>query len=66
LQPDWRDITPTIHKIIPCLWFDKQAEEAATFYVSVFENSRVTRVSHYGKEGQEVHGREPGSVPYSR
>jgi predicted 3-demethylubiquinone-9 3-methyltransferase (glyoxalase superfamily) len=53
---------PTIRKIIPCLWFDGQAEEAAKFYVSVFERSRITRLTHYGEEGQEVHGRRPGSV----
>jgi predicted 3-demethylubiquinone-9 3-methyltransferase (glyoxalase superfamily) len=28
-------------KITPCLWFDGQAEEAATFYVSLFKNSRI-------------------------
>jgi len=53
---------PTIQKIIPCLWFDTQAEEAATFYVSIFERSRIVRVAHYGQEGQEVHGQRPGSV----
>ena len=52
----------TIQKIIPCLWFDNQAEEAAKFYCSIFEHSRITRVTHYGKEGQDVHGRAPGSV----
>src|SRR5688572_20136909 len=52
-----------LSKIVPCLWFDSQAEEAAKFYVSVFENdSRITRVSHYTTEGQAIHGREPGSV----
>lgn len=49
-------------RITPCLWFDTQAEEAATFYVSVFENSRIGRTSRYGKEGHEIHGREAGSV----
>jgi predicted 3-demethylubiquinone-9 3-methyltransferase (glyoxalase superfamily) len=54
---------PTMKKIIPCLWFDGQAEEAAKFYVAVFEtNSRITKISHYGTEGHEVHGRKPGSV----
>lgn len=53
---------PTIRKIIPCLWFDNQAEEAAKFYVSVFEKSRITGLTRYGKEGQEVHGGKPGSV----
>ena len=53
---------PTIRKIIPCLWFDSQAEEAAKFYVSVFERSRITGITRYGTEGQEVHGGKPGSV----
>ena len=53
---------PTIRKIIPCLWFDSQAEDAAKFYVSVFERSRITGLTHYGVEGQEVHGGKPGSV----
>jgi predicted 3-demethylubiquinone-9 3-methyltransferase (glyoxalase superfamily) len=37
--------------ITPCLWFDTQAEEAATFYVSVFPNSKITQVTHYGDSG---------------
>ena len=49
-------------KISPFLWFDNQAEEAANFYVSVFENSRIRAISRYGETGREVHGREPGSV----
>ncbi len=53
---------PTIQTITPCLWFDSQAEEAATFYVSVFERSRISRVARYGEEGQEVHGRKPGTA----
>lgn len=53
---------PTIQKISPCLWFDSQAEEAATFYVSVFEKSRITRIARYTEAGQEVHGRKSGSV----
>jgi predicted 3-demethylubiquinone-9 3-methyltransferase (glyoxalase superfamily) len=53
---------PAIHKIVPCLWFDKQGEEAAKFYVSIFERSRITRVTRYPDEGQEIHGGKPGSV----
>jgi predicted 3-demethylubiquinone-9 3-methyltransferase (glyoxalase superfamily) len=54
---------PTIkQKISPCLWFDTQAEQAANFYVSVFKNSRIMQISRYGKAGQEVHGKAPGSV----
>lgn len=49
-------------KITPCLWFDTQAEEAANFYVSIFRNSRLARISRYGKEGFEIHGKKPGSV----
>lgn len=52
-------ITP---KIVPCLWFDDQAEEAAAFYTGIFGNSRVGRVTRYGKEGFEVHGRPEGSA----
>lgn len=36
-------------EITPCLWFDNQAEEAAHFYTSIFKNSRILDVSHYGE-----------------
>ena len=45
-------------KITPNLWFDTEAEEAAGFYTSVFKNSRIVSVSHYG-EGSP---REAGMV----
>lgn len=61
-NPERNDAMPLIQRITPCLWFDDQAEPAANFYVSVFDNSRITAVSHYGKAGQEVHGRPAGSV----
>jgi predicted 3-demethylubiquinone-9 3-methyltransferase (glyoxalase superfamily) len=48
--------------ITPCLWFDNQAEEAAAFYTAIFKNSRIGRISRYGKEGFEIHGRPAGSV----
>lgn len=35
-----------MQRITPCLWFDTQAEEAASFYVSLFEDAQVTRVDH--------------------
>ena len=38
-----------MQKIVPSLLFDDEAEEAATFYVSVFENSEITDVSRYGE-----------------
>jgi predicted 3-demethylubiquinone-9 3-methyltransferase (glyoxalase superfamily) len=34
-------------KIVPNLWFDTEAEEAAEFYVGVFDNSRIVNVTHY-------------------
>jgi predicted 3-demethylubiquinone-9 3-methyltransferase (glyoxalase superfamily) len=51
-----------IQQIAPCLWFDNQAEEAANFYISVFSNSRIERISRYGKEGFEIHGQKEGTV----
>jgi predicted 3-demethylubiquinone-9 3-methyltransferase (glyoxalase superfamily) len=49
-------------RITPFLWFDAQAEEAAKFYTSIFERSRIARISRYGEAGREVHGKKPGSV----
>lgn len=37
-------------KITPNLWFDSEAESAAEFYVSVFPNSRIVEVVHYGPD----------------
>ncbi len=51
-----------MQKIIPCLWFDDKAEEAAKFYASIFKNSKIGDVSRYGKEGYEFHGKEDGMV----
>jgi predicted 3-demethylubiquinone-9 3-methyltransferase (glyoxalase superfamily) len=45
-----------MQKITPCLWFDNQAEEAVNFYISIFKNSKRTRVSHYGKSGPQPEG----------
>lgn len=49
-------------RIAPCLWFDNQAEEAARFYTSLFENSAIGKISRYGKEGFDVHGQPEGKV----
>jgi predicted 3-demethylubiquinone-9 3-methyltransferase (glyoxalase superfamily) len=40
-----------MHKITPFLWFDGQAEEAMNFYVSIFKNSKVGKVSRWGEGG---------------
>ncbi len=50
------------HKITPCLWFDSEAEAAATFYTSVFNDARITKISRYGDAGRDVHGKTAGSV----
>lgn len=49
-------------KIVPCLWFDTEAEAAANLYVSVFKNARILSTTRYGKEGVEIHGRHAGTV----
>lgn len=49
-------------RITPCLWFDKEAEEAANFYVSIFSNSRIIRTTRYTGAGREIHGKPEGSV----
>jgi predicted 3-demethylubiquinone-9 3-methyltransferase (glyoxalase superfamily) len=38
-------------KIIPNLWFDTEADEAARFYTSIFDNSRIVGVTHYNDAG---------------
>jgi predicted 3-demethylubiquinone-9 3-methyltransferase (glyoxalase superfamily) len=43
-------------RITPCLWFDTEAEDAANFYVSVFPNSEILEVSHYGEAGPRPAG----------
>lgn len=40
-----------MQKIVPFLWFDDKAEEAAKFYVSLFKNSKMISVSRYGDKG---------------
>lgn len=48
--------------IMPCLWFDTQGQEAAEFYVSVFENSRVGTVMRFDEASAEASGQPEGSV----
>jgi len=40
-----------MQKITPFLWFDSQAEEAMNFYVSIFKNSKIGKVTRYGEAG---------------
>ena len=52
----------TLQRIVPCLWFDHQAEDAANFYIGIFPRSSISAISHYTEAGREVHGQAPGTV----
>jgi predicted 3-demethylubiquinone-9 3-methyltransferase (glyoxalase superfamily) len=45
-------------KIVPNLWFDSEAEDAAAFYTSVFDDSRIVNITRYTEAGP----REAGMV----
>ena len=51
-----------MQRITPCLWFNDNAEEAVKFYTSIFKNSSITGVSHYGEDGAKASGRPKGTV----
>lgn len=51
-----------MQKITPCLWFDDNAEEASKFYASIFKGLKIGDITRYGKEGYEIHRKEPGTV----
>jgi len=42
--------------IVPSLWFDTDAEEAANFYVSIFDDSEIVNVTRYGSAGPRDEG----------
>ena len=45
-----------MQKITPFLWFDKEAEEAARFYISIFKNAKIGHISRYGDAGSGPKG----------
>jgi len=45
-----------MQRISPFLWFENQAEEAATFYTSIFKDSKITNVVRYGPAGPGPEG----------
>ena len=51
-----------MQKITPFLWFDRQAEEAAKFYTSVFKNSKVGKILRYDEASAKAAGGPVGSV----
>ena len=52
----------SVKAVVPCLWFNTEAEAAADHYVSIFPKSRLGNITRYGKEGNEIHGKPAGSV----
>jgi predicted 3-demethylubiquinone-9 3-methyltransferase (glyoxalase superfamily) len=42
--------------ITPCLWFDTESEDAAAFYTSIFENSRILEVARYNEAAPDRAG----------
>lgn len=49
-------------KITPNLWFNNNAEEAVQFYLTVFKNSSIGKISYYGKAGYDIHKMPEGTV----
>jgi len=49
-------------KVNAVLWFDSEAEEAAKFYVGIFKNSKIGKITRYPKEAAAKIGPPPGSV----
>ena len=45
-----------MQKIVPSLWFDTEAEEAAKFYTSIFRNSKIGNIARYGSAGPRPEG----------
>ena len=45
-----------MQKLIPCLWFDTEGEDAANFYTSVFPNSKIREIARYGSAGPRDEG----------
>jgi predicted 3-demethylubiquinone-9 3-methyltransferase (glyoxalase superfamily) len=49
-----------MQKITTFLWFDSEAEEAANFYISIFQNSKLGTISRYGDAGPGPKGSPMG------
>jgi predicted 3-demethylubiquinone-9 3-methyltransferase (glyoxalase superfamily) len=48
--------------IMPCLWFDKEAEEAVNFYISVFKNSNILDIARFTESMAAASGQPSGTV----
>ena len=49
-------------RIVPSLWFDGRAEEAANYYTEIFDDSKILRTTYYPNTGQDIHKQPAGSV----
>lgn len=49
-------------RLMPCLWFERDADQAAALYVSIFPNARITHTACYTEAGRELHRQQPGSL----
>jgi predicted 3-demethylubiquinone-9 3-methyltransferase (glyoxalase superfamily) len=47
---------PVDPKVMTCLWFDRDGEEAAKFYVSLLGNSKIGKITRYGKNDRMPEG----------
>jgi predicted 3-demethylubiquinone-9 3-methyltransferase (glyoxalase superfamily) len=56
------EVMAKVTTITPCLWFDGRAEEAASFYTSIFPNSKIKQSARYDAEGARASGQPAGSV----
>jgi predicted 3-demethylubiquinone-9 3-methyltransferase (glyoxalase superfamily) len=51
-----------MQKITPFLWFEKDAEKAAEYYVATFKNAKIQHIQKYPEAAEEVSGQKAGSV----
>ena len=47
MDGDLREGDVTMQKVTTCLWFNRNAEEAVNFYVSIFKNSMILNIARY-------------------
>jgi predicted 3-demethylubiquinone-9 3-methyltransferase (glyoxalase superfamily) len=53
---------PRVHSITPCLWFDREAEAAANYYIGIFPNSKISEITYYTEAGQDQHRMPAGTA----
>lgn len=51
-----------IQKITPNFWFNQNAEEAVNYYITIFKDAKIERMTYYTSAGKEEHGMEEGQV----